>query len=146
MKEKAKCPICGHVTERYKNPLPTVDVIVEIGGKIALIKRKNPPYGWAVPGGFVDYGESAEDAGVREMKEELGLDITNLEQFHCYSDPHRDPRFHTITIVFTATAEGIPTAGDDAAEAGLFDADSLPSPLAFDHASILGDYFASRKK
>lgn len=146
MIEKIVCPRCGHVMEQHRNPYPTVDVIVNIGGKVVLVKRKNPPDGWAVPGGFIDYGESAEDAAVREIREEIGIDITDLNQFRCYSDPGRDPRFHTITIVFTATGAGVPVAGDDAAEAGLFDEKDLPSPLAFDHERILKDYFASRNK
>ena len=141
--EKNICPKCGHVTEQHKNPLPTVDVIIDINGRIVLVKRKNPPYGWAIPGGFVDYGESAETAAVREIKEETGLEITDLKQFHCYSDPDRDPRFHTITVVFTAKSTGKPVAGDDAADIGLFDTDILPSPLAFDHKKILEDYFTS---
>ena len=146
MKEKIVCPVCGHVTERYKNPFPTVDVIVEIGGRVLLVQRRNPPYGWAIPGGFVDYGESAEDAAVREIKEETGIDITGLTQFRCYSAPDRDPRFHTITMVFTAASTGKPVAGDDAAHVGLFDRDNLPSPIAFDHAQILADYFSSHPK
>ena len=143
MIEKIVCPKCGYATERYKNPFPTVDVIIDIGGRVVLVKRKNPPYGWAIPGGFIDWGESAEDAAEREIREEIGITITGLEQFHCYSDPKRDPRFHTITVVFTAAGTGNPTAGDDAAEVGLFDADTLPSPLAFDHEHILKDYFGS---
>lgn len=144
MKERIVCPKCGYGTEWHKNPFPTADVIVAIGGKVVLIKRKNPPYGWAVPGGFIEWGESAEDAAKREIKEEIGIDITDLKQFHCYSDPKRDPRFHTITVVFTATSTGNPAAGDDAEEVGLFDADHLPSPLAFDHENILKEYFRSR--
>ncbi len=143
MKEKVVCLSCGHVTERYRNPYPTADVIVTIDGGIVLIKRKNPPYGWAIPGGFIDCGESAEDAARREIREETGLEIDNLRLFGVYSDPERDPRFHTLTVVFTATAKGAPKAGDDAAEAQLFDPASLPSPLAFDHAKILGDYIRS---
>jgi ADP-ribose pyrophosphatase YjhB (NUDIX family) len=143
MIEKESCPNCGNVTERYKNPYPTADVIVEIGGKIVLIKRKNPPAGWAIPGGFIDYGESAEDAAVREIREETGLEITGMKQFHTYSAPDRDPRFHTLTVVFTAISTGTPVAGDDAAEAALFDRDNLPSPLAFDHEQVLRDYFES---
>ncbi|MFC1551140.1 NUDIX domain-containing protein [Candidatus Latescibacterota bacterium] len=143
MIEKEKCPKCGHETERYKNPYPTADVIVDIGGKVVLIKRKNPPAGWAIPGGFIDYGESAEDAAVREIREETGLEITGLKQFHTYSTPDRDPRFHTLTVVFTAKSTGTPVAGDDAAEAALFDSDDLPSPLAFDHEQVLKDYFES---
>lgn len=146
MIERIVCPACGHVTERYKNPFPTADIIVETGSGIVLIKRKNPPYGWAIPGGFIDYGESAEDAARREIREETGIEITGLTQFHTYSDPSRDPRFHTLTVVFTAQAESLPRAGDDAAEAGIFTADNLPSPLAFDHGRILADYFAMRAK
>ena len=144
MIEKIICPICGHITERYKNPYPTVDVIVDIGGKIVLVNRKNPPCGWAIPGGFIDYGESAEDAATREIREETGLDVTDLTQFHAYSDPNRDPRFHTITILFTAKASGTPSAGDDASLAGIFGEEELPSPLAFDHSMILADYFLSK--
>ena len=144
MIEKNVCPNCGHITERYKNPLPTVDVIVDINGKVVLVKRKNPPLLWALPGGFIDYGESSEDAAVREIREETGLEITELNQFHCYSKPERDPRFHTVTVVFTARSTGIPAAGDDAAGAGLFDADNLPLPLAFDHEEILKDYLQNR--
>jgi len=143
MMVKIVCPECGHTVERYKNPLPTADVIVGINGRVVLVKRKNPPYGWALPGGFVNYGESAEDTAIREIREETGLEITGLKQFHCYSDPARDPRFHTLTVVFTARSTGIPVAGDDAAGVGLFDRDNLPLPLAFDHESILNDYFKS---
>jgi ADP-ribose pyrophosphatase YjhB (NUDIX family) len=145
MIEKIICPICGHITEQYKNPFPTVDVIVEIGGKIVLVNRKNPPYGWAIPGGFIDYGESAEEAAAREIKEETGLDVTDLTQFHVYSDPNRDLRFHTITIVFTAKGNGSPLAGDDAAGVGIFGEDELPAPLALDHARILSDYFRGKR-
>ncbi|MFA6471769.1 MAG: NUDIX hydrolase [Candidatus Latescibacterota bacterium] len=145
MIEKIVCPSCGCITELYKNPCPTVDVIVDMGGKIVLINRKNPPYGWAIPGGFIEYGESAEDAAAREIKEETSLDITDLAQFHVYSDPGRDPRFHTITIVFTAQGRGTPSAGDDAAGLGIFGEEELPSPLVFDHARILTDYFRVKK-
>ena len=143
MIEREKCPKCGNITEQYKNPYPTADVIVDIGGKVVLIKRKNPPAGWAIPGGFIDYGESAEDAAVREIREETGLEITGLKQFHTYSNPDRDPRFHTLTVVFTAKSTGTPVSGDDAAEAALFGRDNLPSPLAFDHEQVLKDYFES---
>ena len=144
MIEKIVCKKCGHITNRYKNPYPTADVIVDIDGMILLVERKNPPYGWAIPGGFIDYGESAEDAAVREIMEETGIKITNLNQFHCYSDPNRDPRFHTLTIVFTAKGIGIPVAGDDALEVGLFKIDCLPLLLTFDHEKILMDYSKSR--
>ncbi|MBN1290940.1 MAG: NUDIX hydrolase [Candidatus Latescibacteria bacterium] len=144
MLEKIICPICGHITEQYKNPKPTADVIVEINGKILLIKRKNPPYGWAIPGGFIDYGESAEDAALLEIKEETGIELSRITQFRCYSAPDRDPRSHTITVVFIAQSQEQPIAGDDALETGLFEQDNLPSPIVFDHAEILRDYLVSR--
>jgi len=126
----------------YRNPFPTVDIIIELENKgIVLIRRKNPPVGWAIPGGFVDYGESLEKAAVREAKEETGLDVVLLRQMHTYSSPDRDPRHHAISTVFIASSTGIPLAADDAAEAGIFTRDSLPSPLVFDHADILEDYF-----
>ena len=134
--------------KEYRNPVPTVDIIIEIedGGekKIVLIERKNPPAGWAIPGGFVDYGESLEDAARREAKEETGLDVTLVRQFHTYSDPARDPRRHTMSTVFIATAKGKPEGADDALRAELFSLDKLPSPLAFDHARILDDYRTGR--
>ncbi len=129
---------------KSRNPLVTVDIIIENAGKILLVKRRNPPIGWALPGGFVDYGESVEEAARRETLEETGLEITDLSQFHCYSDPGRDPRQHTVSIVFTAKAGGEPHAADDAAEVGLFDRSSIPEGLCFDHGQILDDYFAGR--
>lgn len=138
------CPNCGEPVYVYQNPIPTVDIIIEVEGGIILIKRKNPPYGWAIPGGFVDYGESLEEAAVREAKEETGLDIKLIRQFHTYSDPDRDPRQHTITTVYIARAKGKPQAGDDAAEVGIFSQGNLPTSIAFDHAKILADYFASK--
>jgi len=141
---KIICPHCGKNTDKYLTPSPTVDVIIETCGGIVLIKRKNPPYGWAIPGGFVDYGESVEHAALREAKEETGLDVSLNKLLGVYSDPARDPRFHTISTVFTATAEGMPVGLDDAAEAGVFQLDSLPETLAFDHARILADYAALR--
>ena len=132
------------MTEGRRNPLPTVDIIIRVGGGVVLIKRKNPPHGWAIPGGFVDYGESLEQAAVREAKEETSLDVRLQSQFHTYSDPNRDARFHTITTVYIADAEGAPLAADDAAETRIFTRDDLPSPIAFDHASILEDFFSSR--
>ncbi|GBE05280.1 MAG TPA: NUDIX hydrolase [Nitrospirae bacterium] len=124
-----------------RNPFCTVDVIIEAGRGIILIKRKNPPPGWAMPGGFVDYGESLENAVRREAKEETGLDIQLVRQFHTYSDPARDPRHHTISTIFIATAQGEPQAGDDAGEAGVFTKGDLPDDIAFDHRQILEDYF-----
>lgn len=134
------CPSCGAAVKQYRNPFPTVDIIIELGDSIVLIKRKNPPHGWALPGGFVDYGESLEAAAIREAQEETGLAIQNLRLLGCYSDPARDKRMHTITTVFIAQATGVPQAADDAAELALFSPDSLPSPLCFDHAGILADY------
>lgn len=126
---------------KYRNPFPTVDIIIETPQGIVLIKRRDPPYGWALPGGFIEYGESAESAAVREAKEETNLDIKDLRQFHTYSEPDRDPRFHTISVVFIARADGIPRAGDDAKGIGLFTAENLPKDIAFDHRRILEDYF-----
>lgn len=128
----------------HKNPVPTVDILIEISGGVVLVKRKNPPLGWAIPGGFVDYGESLEEAAVREAREETSLDVTLVRQFHTYSDPARDTRLHTITTVYIASAEGKPVAADDAAETGIFGRDDLPSPICFDHALILEDYFSAR--
>jgi 8-oxo-dGTP diphosphatase len=135
-----QCPHCTNTIEIYKNPTPTVDIIIEIDGGIVLIKRKNPPFGWALPGGFVDYGESFERAAAREAEEETGLTITLKEQFYTYSDPKRDIRQHNSSTVFIATAQGIPQGGDDAAEAKIFTRDTLPH-LAFDHLEIIQDYF-----
>jgi 8-oxo-dGTP diphosphatase len=111
---------------------------------IVLIRRKNPPHGWALPGGFVDYGETLEEAAAREAKEETGLEVRLVRQFHSYSDPHRDPRQHTISTVFVAEASGDASAGDDAAEVGVFSTQSLPEPLAFDHGRIIEDYITGR--
>ena len=135
-----ECPKCGHHLEKYKNPLPTVDIIIENQGGIVLIERKNRPWGWALPGGFVDYGESLEEAALREALEETGLRITLKQQLGTYSDPARDPRFHTISTVYIAAADSPPKAGDDAANAKVFRRENLP-PLAFDHEKILADYF-----
>jgi ADP-ribose pyrophosphatase YjhB (NUDIX family) len=141
-----RCPNCGTEVERYRNPVPTVDIIIEMEGNgIVLIKRKNPPYGWAIPGGFVDYGESLEEAAVREAREEVSLEVELAEQLHTYSDPSRDKRQHTISTVYIAKGKGEPKAADDAIEVGVFTDTNLPSPLVFDHEKILKDYF-SRKK
>ena len=135
-----RCPHCQKSIQLYRNPVPTVDIIIEFGTSIILIKRKNPPFGWALPGGFVDYGESYEAAALREAKEETGLEVKNLQQFRTYSDPDRDPRQHTASTIFIAQADKPPIAGDDAAEAALFTSENLPE-LAFDHGRILADYF-----
>jgi len=129
-----------------RNPAPTVDIIIELdSGGIVLIKRKNPPLGWAIPGGFIDYGESAEDAALREAQEETTLKVQLVELLHVYSDPKRDPRHHTISTVFIAKASGTPHGADDAAQALIFTEGDLPSPLAFDHAQILQDYFTYKR-
>jgi ADP-ribose pyrophosphatase YjhB (NUDIX family) len=141
VKDQLQCPHCGKAVEKYRNPFPAVDIIIEISGGIVLIRRKNPPYGWAIPGGFVDYGESLETAAVREAKEETSLDVRLVSQMGAYSDPGRDPRFHTISVVFIAKAEGVPKAADDALEIGVFHRGALPEDLAFDHAKILQHYF-----
>jgi ADP-ribose pyrophosphatase YjhB (NUDIX family) len=128
----------------WRRPKLTVDIIIELDGRIVLIRRANPPPGWAIPGGFVDYGETVEQAAQREAREETSLELTDLRQFRVYSDPNRDPRHHTVSVVFTAQAIGTPRAADDAREVGLFTRDALPEPLAFDHRQVLADYFAAR--
>ncbi|VAX15627.1 ADP-ribose pyrophosphatase [hydrothermal vent metagenome] len=143
MKKDVSCPSCGEKIETWQNPKPTVDIIIEVDSNIVLIERANEPYGWALPGGFVDYGEALEIAAIREAKEETGLTVTLIRQFHVYSDPKRDPRQHNITIVFIARAEGDMQAGSDAKNVALFDKANLPK-LAFDHADILNDYFSGR--
>ena len=125
---------------RQKNPIPTVDVVIRIGDDIVLIRRKNPPIGWALPGGFMDVGETCEHAAAREAKEETGLDVHLEQLLGVYSNPLRDPRQHTLTVVYTATAEGTPVGLDDAAEARIFNLDALPSPIVFDHQQIIDDY------
>ena len=135
-----RCPDCGWKGNIPRNPVPTVDIIIQAAGGVVLVRRKNPPLGWALPGGFVDYGESLEQAAVREAREETGLSVRLVRQFHTYSDPGRDPRLHTVSTVFIATAQGLPLGGDDAAEARIFPASALP-PLVFDHQRILDDYF-----
>ncbi len=133
------------MSENFRNPLLTVDIIVEVSGGIVLIERKNIPHGWAIPGGFVDYGESVETAALREAKEEISLGVVLTEQFYTYSDPRRDARHHTVSTVFIATADGIPRGADDAKKAAIFSENDLPAPIVFDHARILRDYFAFKK-
>jgi len=133
------------VSASPRNPLVTVDIIIEVGGGIVLIERKNPPHGWALPGGFVDYGESLESAAAREAKEETCLDVGLTEQFYTYSDPSRDPRHHTVSTVFIAVAEGIPRGEDDAKAAQVFREDDIPAPIVFDHARIVREYFIFKK-
>jgi 8-oxo-dGTP diphosphatase len=123
-----------------RNPLPTVDVAILLpGDRVVLVERRFAPPGWALPGGFVDEGETLEAAAAREAREETGLEIALVEQFHAYSDPRRDLRRHTITTVFIARAAGEPVGGDDAARAVAFPWTALPGPLAFDHGEILAD-------
>jgi len=128
-------------------PSVAVDIIIEFpdNDSIILIKRKNPPYGWAIPGGFIEYGESAEEAAVREAKEETNLDVELMCQFHSYSESWRDPRGHTISIVFVAKGRGKAVAMDDAKEIGIFKENNLPEEIAFDHKRILKDYFRMKK-
>jgi len=136
--------------KNLRNPFPTVDIIINTPKGIVLVFRKNDPKGWALPGGFVDYGETVEQAAIREAKEETDLDITLVKQFHVYSDPKRDPRFHVMTTVFIAKANGEPIGKDDAAVAKIFTRQQLEKAikgihsdmcLVFDHSEILKDYF-----
>jgi 8-oxo-dGTP diphosphatase len=132
MRIEEKCPRCGCPTQRHRNPVPTVDIIIEYQDQgLVLIERANPPHGWALPGGFVDYGESL-------------LTVTLLGQFHAYSDPRRDPRQHTITTVYVAQGFGTPQAATDARRLAIFAPDHLPPVLAFDHRLILLDYLKVR--
>ncbi len=147
MPSEEKCPRCRYVLRRYRNPVPTVDIIIEIPGQgVVLIQRANPPLGWALPGGYVDYGESLEDAARREAREETGLAVELLGQLRTYSDPGRDPRQHNISTVFVAMASGTPRAADDARGLAVFAPESLPERLAFDHRQILEDYLKTRSK
>ena len=133
-----------------KTPALTTDIIIELKDRpdvpIVLIRRKNPPHGWALPGGFVDVGESVEHAAVREAEEETALRVTLKTLLGCYSDPRRDPRSHTASAVYIAEAVGEPRAQDDAAGVAIFNPEGLPSPLVFDHAQILRDYLIWRQQ
>ncbi len=134
---------------RPQTPLLAADAVIALadrpGAPIVLVRRRNPPLGWALPGGFVDVGETVENAAVREAREETGLDVRLEALLGVYSDPRRDPRGHTVSVVYTATAGGAPRAGDDAAETGVFGLEELPAELAFDHRAILADYARLRR-
>ncbi len=140
------CPECGAPVKNYRNPVPTVDIIIEIQGGIVLIERRNPPFGWALPGGFVDYGETLEHAAIREAREETRLDISHLSLLGCYSEPCRDSRMHTISTVFVAEGSGTPQAADDASNLAVFPIEAVPGELCFDHAAILGDYLKRKQQ
>jgi 8-oxo-dGTP diphosphatase len=129
---------------RPDTPPVTVDVIIEVGERIVLVERRYPPAGWALPGGFVEVGESLAEAATREALEETALAVQLHEQFFAYSDPRRDPRGATVSVVFLGRATGEPHGGDDASRAALFPPDA-PPPLAFDHAQILADYLCYRR-
>lgn len=165
MEHRVPCPHCGGPVVMYRNPAPTVDILIhEPGRGIVLIRRRNEPPGWALPGGFIDYGESAEAAAVREAREETGLDVELTGLVGVYSEPGRDPRHHTLSVVYAARVRGgvvgtpateddavsvaapvaTPIAGDDAADARFFAPDDLPQPMAFDHAKIIADWLRAR--
>jgi AmmeMemoRadiSam system protein A len=129
-----------------QGPRAAADVLIEVAPRrVVLIRRRNPPAGWAIPGGFIEIGECAEIAAAREAFEETGLEVELTELFHVYSDPQRDRRQHTLSVVYIASASGEPVAGDDAADARVFGEDDLPVDLAFDHQRILADYFRYRR-
>jgi len=134
---------------RPETPLLAADIIIELVDRsdrpIVLIKRKYPPVGWAIPGGFVDIGESVEQAAVREAKEETALEVTLTKLLGIYSNPGRDPRGHTASVVFIAEASGQPSAQDDAAEIAVIDIQALPDDLVFDHNQILADYVSCKR-
>jgi ADP-ribose pyrophosphatase YjhB (NUDIX family) len=139
-----RCARCGE-----PNPIPfplvAVDcILTDPAGRVLLIHRRNPPPGWALPGGFVDAGESLEQAVAREILEETGLQLTAVRQFHAYSEPARDPRHPMVSIVFVGRATGEPRAGDDAGEVGFFAPGDLPPEIAFDHRQILDDFVHGR--
>ena len=132
-----------------QTPSLAADAIIELidhpARPIVLIERRNPPYGWAIPGGFVDVGESVPDAAVREAMEETSMDVNLRCLLGCYSDPSRDPRGHTVSMIYVAQAHGEPVAADDAVNVGIFDPAAVGVPLAFDHAKILKDYLHYRR-
>ena len=142
---KKKCPRCGFEFQEYLNPVPTVDIIIEVNAtgdvpQIVFIERRNDPPGWALPGGFVDYGETVEEAAVREAREETSLEVKLRVLLGVYSAPNRDPRQHTLSTVFVGRAQGEPVAADDARRVVVADPRHPPEPLAFDHHKIVRDY------
>jgi 8-oxo-dGTP diphosphatase len=144
--EYLSCPRCGERVKSYRNPFPTVDIIIEMNDGIVLIERRNEPLGWALPGGFVDYGETLEHAAEREAREETSLAVRNLRLLGCYSEPERDPRQHTISAVYVAEGHGEPCAADDAADLAIFPLSGLPEKLCFDHGKILADYMQRKSR
>jgi 8-oxo-dGTP diphosphatase len=144
-----QCPQCGKQGAEQRNPVPTVDILILLPGRgIVLIERRHPPHGWAIPGGFIDAGETAEQAAVREAREETGLEVVLTGVLGVYSDPRRDPRLHTMSVVYTAVPVDPSRleAGDDAGSARVFPVGEWPSPLAFDHGLILDDYLRLWKR
>lgn len=143
MKKSNLCPHCGKTWSSYCNPTPTTDVVIhEPGRGVVIIRRRNEPRAYALPGGFIDDGEPAEDAAVREMREETGLEVELTGLLGVYSNPDRDPRQHTLSVVFVGKAcnPDFLNAGDDAEDAAFYPLDALPEPMAFDHAKILADF------
>lgn len=144
------CPACGQAVLRYRNPIPTVDVVIELTDQgdpppIVLVERANQPLGWALPGGFVEYGETLENTAVREALEETGLAVELVGLLGAYSDPARDRRQHTLSVVYVGRAVGQPVGGDDAASARAFPARGLPGQLCFDHGKMVEDYLNWRE-
>ncbi|MDX9740417.1 MAG: NUDIX hydrolase [Gammaproteobacteria bacterium] len=140
----SSCAVDEVGSGRPKTPAVAADIIIEIGSEIVLIERRNPPPGWAIPGGFVDPGETVESAALREAAEETGLEVTLRCLLGCYSDPRRDPRGHTVSLVYVGSAQGTPEARDDAAAVRLVDPARITLPLAFDHEHIIADYLVWR--